>query len=55
MEAETQNMRLASNEKKKKILKKSVNCPYQNCNHKYSSKIALNCHIRIKHSVKTEE
>lgn len=35
--------------RKKKSFKKVVECPFEECNHKYSSKIALNCHIRIKH------
>lgn len=35
--------------KGKKIFKKNIYCPFQNCSNKYSSKIALNSHIRAKH------
>jgi hypothetical protein len=42
-------------EKPKKKFKKSIDCPYSDCHHRYSSKIALNCHIRTKHTLKMEQ
>lgn len=38
----------------KKKFKKVITCPYDDCGRRYSSKIALNCHIRTKHNVKSE-
>lgn len=35
----------------KKIFKKDHNCPHVNCVKKYSSKIALNAHIKKKHHI----
>jgi hypothetical protein len=39
--------------KGKKIFKKNISCPYEGCSNGYSSKIALNSHIRSKHIKKT--
>lgn len=36
-------------EKPRKKFKKAINCPHEECGRRYSSKIALNCHIRTKH------
>lgn len=43
--------RAAETERPKKKFKKAIMCPLDECGKKYSSKIALNCHIRNKHSL----
>jgi hypothetical protein len=38
--------------KAKKIFKKNISCPFGHCSNKYSSRIALNSHLRVKHGRK---
>ena len=44
----------AEAERPKKKFKKAIMCPNYDCGRKYSSKIALNCHIRNKHQCPNE-
>jgi hypothetical protein len=41
--------------KEKKIYKKHLECPMKLCHRRYSSKIALNKHIRVGHNGKSED
>jgi hypothetical protein len=41
--------RVTESEKPRKKFKKAIQCPHEECGRRYSSKIALNCHIRTKH------
>lgn len=36
----------------RKALQKHLVCPYEGCEKRYSSRIALNCHLRTKHEGK---
>jgi len=36
----------------KKIFKKNLLCPFEDCNKRYSSNIALNAHLRKRHQKK---
>ena len=38
----------------KKFFKKDLICPQNNCTRKYSSKIALNAHIKKKHHIEKD-
>lgn len=46
-----ENKESNKNFKKRKIFKKDNLCPYHNCLKRYSSRIALNCHLRKRHQV----
>ena len=41
--------RISEMDRPKKKFRKVIHCPYEDCDRKYSSKIALNCHLRTKH------
>jgi len=45
----------AESERPKKKFKKAILCSNEDCGRKYSSKIALNCHIRNKHPSQTTD
>ena len=36
----------------RRALRKHLICPYEQCDRRYSSQIALNCHLRTKHNEK---
>lgn len=48
------NIMASKSKREKKYYKKDHICPQNNCTRKYSSKIALNAHIKKKHHIEKD-